>query len=682
MLRHVVNCVLTVGVAALSVVAARQPSPSAEITFSKDVAPIVFEHCAGCHRPGGAAPFSLLTYPAARSRARMIGIVTRSRLMPPWKSEPGYGEFVGHQHLSEPKIQILQRWAETGAPEGDPRAVPPTPTWTPGWQLGQPDFEVQWPEPYTVRADGPDYSRTFVIPLAGATERYVRGFEFRPGNSAAIHHANIRIDSTVGSRRLDEADPAPGYQGLLLTTAVYPDGHFLGWTPGQVAPLLPETLSWRLRPGTDLVVEIHFVPTGREELVQPTVGFYFGDRPPERTPAMLRLGRQNIDIPPGQVEYVTTDSFVLPVDVEVEAVQPHAHYLAREVRGTATLPDGTAKPLIYIRDWDYRWQHVYRFVAPQMFPKGTTLSMRYVFDNSAGNVRNPHQPPRQVYWGQQSTDEMGDLWIQMLPRSARDLEILNDAIRPKQTAEDIVGYEMMIRGDPSKVSLRNDVAMMYAEVGRPDLAAQHFEAVVTLQPESAAARYNLGTALLSIGKPAEAIEQYARAVQIQPSYTAVHNNWGRALLELSKPSEALAHFREAARANPANAASRYNIGTMLRVQGDVPAAIAEFREAIRLDPSHAEALGSLAWLLATAPVALGNPREAVELAERSVALVNRKRALALDILAAAQASNGHYELAVKICDEALALNPERMLASAIRQRRELYASGRRYVMRQ
>jgi len=396
---------------------------------------------------------------------------------------------------------------------------------------------------------------------------------------------------------------------------------------------------------------------------------------------MLRLGRQNIDIPAGQKEYVTTDSFVLPVDVEVEAVQPHAHYLAREMRGIATLPDGTIKPLIYIEDWDYRWQHVYRYVTPPMFPKGTTLSMRYIFDNSSGNVRNPHQPPRHVYWGQQSTDEMGDLWIQMLPRSERDLEILNAAIRPKETAEEIVGYEMMIRTDPSKVSLRNDVAVMYTEIGRPDLAAAHFEAVVMLQPDSAAARYNLGTALLAGGKPAAAIEQYEQALRIQPDYGAVHNNWGRALVQLAKPAEALAQFREAVRLDPANAAPHYNIGTLVRAWGDTPQAIAEFREAVRLNPEDADALGSLAWLLATASsTSLRDPAEAVRLADRAAELVDRKRAPALDILAAALAANGQYDLAVATCDAALALNPEASVAAAIRQRRALYERRRPYVL--
>jgi len=394
--------------------------------------------------------------------------------MPPWKSEPGYGEFVGHTHLRSEEIDLIQRWAANGAPEGDPAGLPPSPTWVSGWQLGTPDLVVSWPEPYRVKAEGPDFSRTFVLSLPVSGVRYVRGIELRPGNARVVHHANIRIDRTPGSRRLDEADPAPGYEGLLLTSAVYPDGHFLGWTPGQTAPLLPGALAWRLFPGTDLVVEMHFVPDGRTELVQPSVGLFFGDEPPERLPTMLRLGRQNIDIPAGEKEYITTDSFVLPVDVEVAAVQPHAHYRAREVRGNATLPDGTTKPLIYIKDWDYRWQHVYRYVTPVRLPKGTTLALRYVFDNSAENIRNPHQPPRRVYWGQQSTDEMGDLWIQMLTASERDREILAAAIRPKETAEEIVGYEMMARKDPAKASLRNDLAVMYDEIGRTDLAAAQF----------------------------------------------------------------------------------------------------------------------------------------------------------------------------------------------------------------
>jgi tetratricopeptide (TPR) repeat protein len=680
-LRNWVAGLLACGAVVSTIVSANQSGPAEPATFSKDIAPILFDRCGTCHHPDGPAPFSLLTYAAARQRASLIAIVTKTHLMPPWKSEPGYGDFVGHKHLSEAQIDLIQRWVTGGAPEGDPRDLPPLPTWVAGWQLGTPDLIVSWPEPYTVRADGPDFSRTFVLALPVNTTRYVKGFEFRPGNSAVVHHANIRIDRTPGSRRLDEADPAPGYQGLLLPSAVYPDGHFLGWTPGQAAPLLPGTLAWTLTPGTDLVVEIHFVPSGKEEVVQPSVGLFFTDEPPKRTPTMLRLGRQNIDIVAGQKDYVTTDSFVLPVDVEVEAVQPHAHYLAREVRGTATFPDGTTKPLIYIKDWDFKWQHVYRYVVPMALPKGTTLAMQYTFDNSTNNVRNPHQPPKHVYWGQQSTDEMGDLWIQMLTQSDRDRQILDDAIRPKMTAEEIIGYEMMIRADPSNVPLHNDVAVMYDEMGRLDQAAAHFEMALKLQPGSAAAHYNFGTALSATGRLQDAIEQYQQALRLQPDYAFAHNNLGNALLQIGKPEEALEQFREASRLDPGNAKAHSNIAVLLGARGEFAEAIEQFQEAVRLAPNGVEDLASLAWLLATAPTSvLRDANEAIRLSERAAELTGRRHPRVLDTLAAAQAAAGRFDLAIATCEAALALKPEALVAAAIRQRQALYQRGRPFVL--
>src|SRR5262249_48673477 len=157
-------------------------------------------------------------------------------------------------------------------------------------------------------------------------------------------------------------------------------------------------------------------PSGKPEPVQPSIGLYFTNDPPELTPTMLRLGRQSIDIAAGDARYTITDSFVLPVDVDVAALQPHAHQRARQVTGTGPLPDGGTKTLIHVPDWDFRWQHVYRFTTPFKLPKGTTLAMRWVYDNSAANVRNPTQPPRRVLWGQRSADEMGDLWIQVLTK--------------------------------------------------------------------------------------------------------------------------------------------------------------------------------------------------------------------------------------------------------------------------
>ena len=676
--------------AVMSTTLAGQGPTAPRVTFSADIAPIVFERCGGCHHPQGAAPFSLLTYAAARQRATLIGQVTKTRVMPPWKSEPGYGEFVGHVHLTDAEVDRIQRWISAGAPEGDPKDLPPTPAWLVGsqvgsqnlWQLGSPSLIVSLPRPYLVPADGPDFSRTFVLRLPVTAPTFVKGFEFRPGNAGVVHHANIRIDATPASRELDEQDPELGYVGLLVPSAVYPDGHFLGWTPGQVAPLLPKGLAWRLRPGTDLVVEMHFVPNGRVQAVQPTVGLYFTEETPERTPAMLRLGRQDIEIPPGEKRYVSADSFVLPVDVEVQAVQPHAHYRARDVRGTAMLPDGTSVPLIYIKDWDYRWQHVYRYVTPQTLPKGTTIALQYVFDNSSENPRNPHQPPQPVHWGQRSTDEMGDLWVQMLTRTDQDLQVLNTALRVKHVREEIVGYEMMIRSEPAKVSLRNDVAVMYAEMGQPDNAVRHLEMVLRLQPESPAAHYNLGTVLASMGNLADAVEQYRQALRLQPDYALAHNNLGHALLATAKPDEAQQHFREAVRLDPQNADAHFNIGVVARARGDMSEAAERFRAAVRLQPDWAQAVANLAWTLATtSSAALRDVDEAVHLAEHATALTRRANPSVLDVLAAALAAAGHFDRAVTTSDEALALQPDAALAAAIRERRTLYQEQRAYISR-
>ncbi|PYR42803.1 MAG: hypothetical protein DMF95_27485, partial [Acidobacteria bacterium] len=453
--------------------------------------------------------------------------------------------------------------------------------------------------------------------------------------------------------QLDDQDPAPGYEGLLSHSAVYPDGHFLGWTPGQVAPLLPKGLAWRLAPGTDLVLEVHMKPSGRTEVV---------------------------DIAAGQKDYAIGDSFVLPVDVEVQAIQPHAHYRAREVKGLATLPDGTTKWLIYIKDWDFRWQHVYRYVTPFVLPKGTTLEVQYTFDNSADNPRNPQQPPTRVLWGQWSKDEMGDLWIQMLTRDDRDLRTLNEAVRPKVIAEDIAGYESMIRQDPSRIQLHDDVALLYLDVGRAGEAAAHLEASVRLKPESAAAHFNFGTALTFAGRLDEAIDQYQQALKIRPDYGLAHNNLGNVLLGRGNPGEALEHFREALRLDPSNAEAHYNVGSVLRSRGDLSEAAGQFREALQLKPDWIPAVASLAWLLATAPdAALRDANQAIRFAEQAADLTRRQDASALDVLAAAYAAAGQFDRAVAVSQAALEMKPDATLAAAIRRRQELYRQHQAYV---
>ena len=389
------------------------------VTFSKDIAPIVFGACVSCHRPGGPGPFSLTTYDEVRKRATQIAQVTRSGFMPPWKVEPHLGPFAGQRVLTKDERQRIDQWVRDGAPEGDPAALPKLPAWPDGWLLGTPDLVVATPA-YTLPPQSTDAFRIFAVRLPVKQRTYIRGIEFHPGNARVVHHANIRIDRTSETRALDDADPLPGYDGLMPRTAEYPDGHFLGWTPGQIAPLVSADLAWTLEPGSDLVVQLHLQPSGASEVVRPEIGLYFGDRPPTQTPTILRLGSQGIEIAAGDSTYAIHDSYVLPADVDVLAIQPHAHYRAREIRGTATFTDGTTRLLMHIKDWDFRWQHVYREIEPIRLPKGTRLSMDYTYDNSADNIRNPQLPPARVFWGQRSRDEMGDLWFQLLAHNLDD----------------------------------------------------------------------------------------------------------------------------------------------------------------------------------------------------------------------------------------------------------------------
>jgi tetratricopeptide (TPR) repeat protein len=660
---------LLVGAAVLAVA----PSASAQVTFSKDVAPILFRHCAACHQPDGPGPFSVLTYDEVRRRASQIATVTRTGVMPPRKAEAGHGDFVGQERLSPGDISTIQQWADGGVIEGQRSDLPQLPPPRGGWQLGIPDLVVR-PPAYTLTTEGTDVFRIFVIPLPVGERRFVRGLEFRPGNRV-VHHANIRIDRTPASRRFDDADPAPGYDGLIAHSAGYPDGHFLGWTPGQAAPLLPTGLAWTLQPGSDLVVELHMQPSGKPELVQPSIGLFFGSDPPERTPAMLRLGRQNLDIAAGE-RYTSRDSFVLPVDVEVQAVQPHAHYLAQEVRGSARLPDGTVQPLVYIRDWDFRWQQVYRYLKPIVLPKGTTLAMEIVYDNSAANPRNPSRPPRRVGWGQRSADEMGDLWIQVLTRNAADLATLTAQFRPKVLAEDVIGYEARIKAEPGSAALHDDVALLYLDLGRPADAVRHFEISASMNPESAAAHFNLGTALTVLGRIDDAVARYRKALELRPDYAVAHNNLGAILFRLERFDEAERHLTEAVRIDAANAEARDNLGRLLQALGNTAHAIEQFAAATRLRPDWAVPHVELAWLLATTrDEAFRDPPRAVALATHASSLTGGRDAVMLDALAAAYAAAGDFDRAIQTAESALTLAGAGH-AQDIRVRLDLYRHRR------
>ena len=371
-------------------------------TFNNDIAPIFYQHCATCHRPGEVAPFSLLTYEDASKRAKLIATVTQRRYMPPWKPEPGYGHFANERRLTDAQITLIKEWADGGAPEGDPDAKPKAPVFVDGWQGGKPDQILSMPSTYALSPDGPDQFRCFLLPLNLDHDVYIGAVEVRPGNRRIVHHALVFADSTGGARSRASADGSypcfggPGIPGVNLIG---------GWVPGSVPQTIQDDYSRPVARGSDVILQIHYHPSGKPEVDQSSVGLIFSGPPKKgRTAAMVIGGR--LDIPAGESHYLVKGQLILPRDVELTAISPHAHYLGKEMKVTASLPDGTSVPLIWIKDWDFNWQGSYVYEKPIQLPKDTRVELEYTYDNSESNPRNPSHPPVRVRWGEQTTDEM------------------------------------------------------------------------------------------------------------------------------------------------------------------------------------------------------------------------------------------------------------------------------------
>jgi Flp pilus assembly protein TadD len=673
-----VVCVLAASLSVAAPVSAADP-----VTFNRDIAPIVFQHCTPCHRPGEIGPFSLQTYRDVRQRMTLVADATRRRVMPPWKPQDAAGVFLDDRSLSAEQIERIQAWVAQGGVEGDSRDLPAAPRFAEGWQLGAPDVVVTMPEAYLLRSGGPDLFRTFVLPIPTATPKYVRAIEFRPGNARGVHHANIGVDRTRSSRRLDGEDAEPGYVGGMVQDAAYPPGYMLGWTPGQQPRPSPDGMPWRLEANSDLVVQLHLQPTGKAEPIKVSVGFFFTDTPPVRSPLGLRMGSETIDIAAGDASYAITDSYTVPVEAEVLAIQPHAHNLARDMSAEATLPDGTVRPLITIHDWDFRWQDVYRYARTVVLPAGSTIGMRFTYDNSAANARNPFQPPRRIIWGQNTTDEMGDLWLQLVPVRSQDVGVLADDIAKKTRTEDIAAYTRVLESDP-KNPLRHDaVAMLYLQDGRPREAVTEFRESLRLNNDSAPTHYNLGLALSMLRQYEEASREYESAVRLDPDHADAHNNLGAMLHIAGRLDEAAAHYRRALELRAENSEARSNLGRLLMLQGKTSDAALQFEQALATQPASVSALTGLAWIRATsADAQLRRPGQAVALADRARQLSRGQDPQAFDALAAAYAALGEFDNAVQVARagiQAAQAVGQPLLAADMQERLALYQQHRTFT---
>lgn len=514
--------------------------------------------------------------------------------MPPWLPAVQPLKLADERRLTKDQIALFQNWVAAGTPEGKPQDLPPQPKFASGWQLGEPDLILHASKPYTLPATGIDQYWNFILPVGVKETRWIRAIEIRAGDRRLVHHANIVVDRLrVG--RLKEAEPGAGFDGmdLRVESEVFdPDSHLFFWKPGSVSYLEPEELALRVDPGTDLILNSHLQPSGKPEQIQPTLGIYFGTKPATKFPMLLELESDfRLDIPAGRKDFTVSDDFVLPLEVSLLAIYPHAHYLGKDLLAEAVLPDGKVETLVHISKWDPNWQAVFRYEQPVTLPKGTKIRMRYIYDNSSDNIRNPNHPPKRVMAGNQATEEMSHLWLQVLPThfdpSAGD---------PRRLVQEALSRHHVER-NPNDFEAHYNLAAMLDARGQAAEAIQHYQAALKLRPDDAVVSTALGSALMQTGKPNEAISYFRAALQTRPEYFDAHYNLGIVLASQDDFDGAEKEFAEAVRINPQDAGAEANLGGALAQLGQLVSAEAHLHRALELDPDQELAKNNLAALI-------------------------------------------------------------------------------------
>lgn len=602
----------------------RRPDPMRHLmpgyvpTWDNDIAPLLQKHCASCHTVGGSAPFPLNTLTQARRRDAQIAEVLRSRYMPPWLPSAEGLPLHGDRRLSEDEIHQFEAWVAAGTPRGDTVAEVEVHQPEGDWRLGEPELVLRMAEPFRVPAEGPDIFRNLVIEVPLLGPRRVRAMEVRPGASRALHHAVITLDESRGSRELDARDPGPGFDGMMgAAQAWMPDGHFLGWLPGKGPFVAPAGMSWLLPARSDLVLQLHLKPTGKEEAAEVSIGLHFTDEPQTSFPVLLRLGSQELDLPAGDDDHRVQDSFTLPVDVELLSLWPHAHYLAVEMRVEAVLPGQAPRTVLHIPDWDLDWQDQYTLATPLKLPAGSELRMSYRFDNSEGNVRNPNHPPRRVLFGPRSEDEMADLWVQVLPSGEPDAWRLRQIFARHELEAMVRGSRFVIERSPEpekRLQARFNLGIYLGRMERNGEAAEAFTEVLKLEPGNAMAHYNLGILTEREGQVDEALGHYRRALELEPANVESRYNLGRILLASSKLAEARSAFEEVLRQDPGYSAAHHNLGVIQVKEGDLGGAERSYRQALTLDPRASGTMNAMGKLAARR----GDRREGIRWLEKSL----------------------------------------------------------------
>ncbi len=567
-----------------AVVAEPEPTVPERPTFAEHVAPLVYEHCTPCHRDGGSGPFWFESYEDVRDHATQIAEVTASGYMPPWLPVAGRGEFEGERRLSEVARGTLARWVEQGAAAGDPKQMPKAPRYPQGWQLGEPDLVVETGEPFMLPADGTDVYRNFVIPVPPGPLRFVRALEIVPGDPRVVHHGVLRVDLTGSTRKLDASDPAPGFDGMTFAGAGMPDGRFLGWTPGKRIDPGSEARAWRLQGGSDLVLQLHLRPSGKEQPIHAKVGLYFAKRPPTTPALSMELSNAVIDLPPGATDVHVRDEYTVPLEISVRSVYPHAHYLGRRIEAWATLPDGAKRWLVTIDDWDFDWQDEHRLVRPLRLPAGSTIHMDWTFDNSAANPHNPSSPPKHVRFGPSSTDEMAELILEVEPADPRTLRALDEDFRRKWLAGQARTQEVALEQNPNDAAAAANLGALRQLMGDATAATAAYERALRIDPDHVQANVELAIVLMSASQLPRAVAHLQRAVKVAPDELRAHLTLANALRKQGDDTGAITHYRRALEIDDSSPEAHNNLGIVLEANGKLAEAAAQFERAAALQP--------------------------------------------------------------------------------------------------
>ena len=389
----------SLGIVLLLATAAYKPT-AAKVTFTKDVAPILYKNCAECHRSGEIAPMSLMTYQEARPWAKSMREHVVNRTMPPWSADPKVGQWANDPRLSQQDIDTIVTWVEAGAPKGEDKDLPPAPKFTTGWTIGEPDVVLEMPQEYNVPADGTIPYLYYSMPTNFTEDKWIQAMEIRPGNRSVVHHV-IAYSQDAGVK-----DTAAGGEGELRAGRT----HLGGITPNKTGIHYGTDMARLIKKGSNIVFQMHYTTNGTPTKDRTKIGFVFAKEPGKKMLVTGNAMNVRFAIPAGDGNHEVKASKTFTEDVLITSFMPHMHVRGKAFSYTATYPDGRSELLLNVPNYDFNWQHTYLPKAPIRLPKGARLDCVAAFDNSSKNKYNP-DPTMTVRWGDQTWEEMMIGWF-------------------------------------------------------------------------------------------------------------------------------------------------------------------------------------------------------------------------------------------------------------------------------